>query len=764
MKTKSLLASLAVFALLVCLVMACLHPLLTAPGDLLVGSHRQGQNDLSTSFIAYHGFPAYCLRQFGQLPGWNPYKFSGAPYHGSAESGVFYPANWLVWLTGDVTSLGWIIAAHLLLGGLGAYRLSRGYAMHVSAACAAAVIYAAAPFLLVQAAEGHYTVICAAAWIPWAFWAFERLRRGSIWAFPLLAAILALCFFAGHTQTTYYLVAILSFLRLVDVARLSNRKHRQEGLRAAGQWAVLGLTVVGLVAIDLLPIWSYIRHTIRGGGLNMAQAGSIHVGLVNLAQLIYPTALGDADSYAGPGKYYWETLCYFGVAPLVLAVVGVVARWRKPFVRQWSGVAVATWLFAAGVMGGLFPLCYLVLPGCAMFRAPSRTLLFCSLAVAVLASAGVQSAVQAMRVRSRRASARRRVNSASEPKFAAVSMIAVVALHPRLRLPLGPILVGVCGLELALFGSGQFASLERGRLRSNSHIVAFLQAKEGVFRVAAPQSLLSDYEAWTAGIEKVQAFDPAPPALHTAVALETAAGEADDIMRRELFGFTTPARDVGQSLWLDLMNVRFVVLPASSPPQKGWKLVSQGQIAPRFSPAAAEESDSPKGAGVHALKYAIYERPNVLPRAFVLGDVQPVSSMKQSLANLAALRPRQQLFLERDVLPPGPRQPFAAAEILRFTPNRVELRVALEKPGYLYLGDAWLPGWTAEEDGASLPVLRANAAFRAVPLEAGQHRVVLRFAPASFALGRWLSAVSLACLAAWCLARWWKEKGGPAST
>jgi hypothetical protein len=764
MKTKSLLASLAVFALLVCLVMACLHPLLTAPGDLLVGSHRQGQNDLSTSFIAYHGFPAYCLRQFGQLPGWNPYKFSGAPYHGAPESGAFYPANWLVWLTGDVTSLGWIIAAHLLLGGLGAYRLSRGYAMHVSAACAAAVIYAAAPFLIVQAAEGHYTLICAAAWIPWAFWAFERMRKGSIWAFPLLAAILALCFFAGHAQTAYYLVVILSLLRLVDVAQMYFRQRRQEGLRAAGQWVALGLTVGGLVAIDLLPIWSYTRYTIRGNGLSLAGAGAIHVGLVNLLQLVYPAALGDADSYAGPGKYYWETLCYFGIAPLVLAAVGVAARWRKPFVRQWGGVAVATWLFAAGVMGGLFPLCYLLLPGCAMFRAPSRTLLFCSLAVALLASAGVQFVVQAMRVRSRRASARRGGNSASEPKFAAVSMIAVIALHPRLKLPVGPILVGICGLELALFGSGRFASLERGRLHSSSPIVAFLQAQEGVFRVAAPQSLLSDYEACTAGIEKVQAFDPAPPTLHTAVALQTAHGDADAVMQRELFGFTTPAVDAGQSLWLDLMNVRFVVLPAASSPQKGWKLVSQGQIAPRFGAIAAEESGAKKAAGRQALKYAIYERPNVLPRAFVLGDVRMVSSMKQCLANLAALRPRRQLLLDQDVLPQGPRQPFAAAEILRFTPNRVELRAALEKPGYLYLGDAWLPGWTAEENGAPLPVLRANAAFRAVPLEAGQHLVVLRFVPRNFAVGRWLSAVSLACLAAWCLARWWKEKSCAAST
>ncbi|MEQ8789790.1 MAG: YfhO family protein [Pirellulaceae bacterium] len=744
---KSHIAPLAVFAVLAGVVMACLHPLAAAPGDLLVGSHRHGQNDLSTSFVAYHGFPSYCLRQFGQLPTWNPYKFSGAPFHGNPESGAFYPANWLVWLTGDVAVMGWIMAAHLLLGGLGAYRLARSYALHRSAACVAGVVYSAAPFLLAQAAEGHYTLICAAAWIPWAFWAFERMRAGRVWAFPLLAAVLAICFFAGHAQTTYYLVVILTAIRVADAVRMLVSGQRQPGVRLLTQWVLLGVTVGGLVAVDLLPIWSYTRFTVRGAGMNLATAGEIHAGVSNLAQLVYPGALGDADDYHGPGGYYWETLCYFGVAPLALALIGVAARRRKWFVRQWSIVAGASLLFAMGTMGGLFPLCFLLLPGSAMFRAPSRMILFCSLAVAVLAAAGAQFALQAFRARRRRAPAAR-----NEPSFGLVGMMAVVALNPRLKLPVGAILVGVCGVELVVFGGGLFSSLERDRLDRESPIVEFLTSQKGVYRVAAPQSLLSDYEAWTAGVEKVQAFDPAPPALHASVALQTAEGEAEAVMRRELFGFRAPVIDEKQSLWLDLMQVRYVVQPASTrPPTDGWSIVQRGVIRPRFA------HDAPKDASPDEIEFVIYERRDVLPRAFVLGEVQAASSMKASLAKLAGLAPRREMLIERDVLVGDDRQSFAPAEIVSYTPNRVEVQATLEKPGYLYLGDAWLSGWTAAAGGQPLPVLRANAAFRAVPLDAGVHRVVFQYVPGSFAIGRWLTAVASACLATWCLVHWRKR-------
>src|SRR5262249_59104650 len=64
------------------------------------------------------------------------------------------------------------------------------------------------------------------------------------------------------------------------------------------------------------------------------------------------------------------------------------------------------------------------------------------------------------------------------------------------------------------------------------------------------------------------------------------------------------------------------------------------------------------------------------------------------------------------------------------------------EPGYVVLLDAYDAGWRARVDKAPAPVLRANVAFRAVPVAAGTHRVELDYRPAAVGAGLGLSAAS----------------------
>jgi len=92
---------------------------------------------------------------------------------------------------------------------------------------------------------------------------------------------------------------------------------------------------------------------------------------------------------------------------------------------------------------------------------------------------------------------------------------------------------------------------------------------------------------------------------------------------------------------------------------------------------------------------------------------------------------------------------------IKYAPERVEVEVVARSPGYLLLTDAWYPGWEATVDGEPVPVRRADLLFRAVRLDAGRHRVVFVFRPASFRIGVIVSLTGLMSLVvgfAWGLA------------
>jgi hypothetical protein len=77
-------------------------------------------------------------------------------------------------------------------------------------------------------------------------------------------------------------------------------------------------------------------------------------------------------------------------------------------------------------------------------------------------------------------------------------------------------------------------------------------------------------------------------------------------------------------------------------------------------------------------------------------------------------------------------------------PERIELTATLATPGLLVIADTYFPGWQARVDGAPAPLMRANYAFRAVPLAGGTHAVELLYRPRSFRLGVVLSLLGLA--------------------
>ena len=107
-RTNELVVAAAVMAA----VTACLFLKLTRhPGDLLVGVHSAGQNDVTGHFLRSRDTPLVLQDRFGEWSNWDPYLALGLPVHGNPQAGLLYPPNWLALLLGAKQTLSWLMVA-----------------------------------------------------------------------------------------------------------------------------------------------------------------------------------------------------------------------------------------------------------------------------------------------------------------------------------------------------------------------------------------------------------------------------------------------------------------------------------------------------------------------------------------------------------------------------------------------------------------------------------------------------------------------------
>jgi hypothetical protein len=742
------------------------------PAILVFGAVKSGEvlkgGDIIGIFYHLRGAVGKALGE-GRLPVWEPHVMSGFPLLAGLQAAVFYPPSWpCIVLSPGVfwTTSAWL---HLVLAGLFTHRwLERGLGLSWTSALVGGVLYQLSGYAAGHVAAGHMNYIWCYPWLPALLWRLERYlaaptpKRG-----VLIAVVLAALFLAGVPQIVYFTGLVVLGRLLHFLLGRGGRAGRAAVAARAGAWLALGIV---LSAPQLLPALELSSLAQRTSVNSMEFVTTYSVAPLNLLTLLVPTLFGDGDTTrVWVHGDIWESPGFVGIAGLALAALGVLGRGRQRYF--WAAVAVTAVLMSLGRNSLLFRLCYHVIPGVGLFRAPSRYLLLFVLAVVPLAAMGVErlwrrdetsarhacivaalagmvmlaavgvrwslgpadgpapgwwselavrEGVLFQRDKEEPAPPDSRPMAARSLVWAAVCSATVagcllVRQGPGTAAALGLLLAG----ELWIYSSRYYTGVPVDRLEWPAQFVDNVKHHpHQPFRIAtvSGEQTPSIGMCLLAGIDHVGGYEPMMLRRYAEfcnVARGSAASYPLVVMVR-----ARPSR------LFNLLGARYWIVPGARQEPPGWKTV--GELSLGF----------------------VYENPEAMPRAFLVGRSVVVDSPDQRLKLLMdpSFDVRRAAVLESpgEALLGGSEELRSAVKLAEMGPGRYVLEAECSAEAYLVLAESYYPGWTAEVDGAPATIIPADHVLQAVRLPAGRHEVRFTYRSRFLGLGFAIAAAGLA--------------------
>jgi hypothetical protein len=676
--------------------------------------------------------------QRGRLPLWNPYSTCGEPFLANPQVMVFFPPAQLFWMFGFADA--WRL--HVLLEE--ALLLTAAYLSARRSGRAGAALAATA------AAWGGLTVMLwefpgALATLPLMLLLLLFVRRGTASGWWATSAATALLFFAGYAQFAYY--------ALVAGAFLSMRNPRQLSRTAAAVGAGLLLALP-----QILPTWDVVRHSLRAGvdGGLARQYLLTPVFLVKLllpdlhdkASLPYRTAVFDGSLW--PVARNWLNTFYVGVPALALAAAGLGRR-----TAVWAALGAAAALLAMGVEP-FFSLFRYGVPGARYMTHFSNAMVLTVFVLGLLAAEGV-----------RRWKERKKVAWAWGGFL--LTGAGWVALSPGARTLLSRALLGLGSLT-----AGQDAMVRASAVKAAFFLAAFLAATSLARRKWALVLVLALADLWLfgrdvhpffradffrapvpwasrlAGTDARLAVDPRAMRDNERPMAGDSQEEGYQSLRRALFpNLALPYRIPHVWAYEVFADKRFAEARRTLPIDAPWGPVMDFLGARHITATRPLTPPArPAGREPNAL---LYENDGALPRVTWAARSRVITDDGERLSFMASgWDPRREVLLESGE--PGAARGGVQELRWRETPGRLEAS-GRSDGGWLVYSETNDAGWEAYLNGKRAPLLRANHAFQAVALPAGEWRSVFLYRPrpafAGLALGALLwSMAALGGLAA----------------
>jgi Bacterial membrane protein YfhO len=743
----------------------------------------------------------------GEWPVWNPFIGFGQPLWADANTQVLYPPTWLNLLMRPWTYYTAYVVAHLLLAGAGLFALARRLRMGRPAAATAALVWVASGPLL--SVVEMWNQLAGAAWMPWAGVAAlatlhtGRRRWAVLWGVCQAAQVLSGALEAAlMTATGVVLYAVVM------------RPWRDGGASPRHVFALGALalaTTAGLSAVQWLPSLAVAARSARAHlPADTRSYWSVHPAA--LLQMWLPVPLAELHLSTPVRRALFEgrdplfASLYLGLPSVALAGAAFVGRRRMPVLLAGG------FLLAVVLALGRHTPAYEVLaavPPLSALRYPVKAMLGAALCWALLVGAGFEAWAGPEPVARERWRAFVIVPVGLATVGCAALAVALAAAPDRLgpwflaspapSIPFRELLRDTVPSLAAAAGAGVVALCAAVRHDASSRWAPGLAILVGVLSVV-PMAVWHERVSPTAPRDL---YSVRPPLVATL--------SRPDHVRTYVYDYNVPGKsqrylgrdfpyEIRRGLpgWdysaTEALAMRLALFP---PVGGGWGIPGSFDrdtpgLAPGFladlcdllllvegTPAhlrllqvgAVGEEVALHSAGLQALTpittsdalmddpVRVFGVPDPRPRAYTVSGVR-VADGTSALRTLldADFDPHREI-----VLPSGaPARPDPAFEgravITRLGTDRIALDAVLSAPGYVVLVDAYDPGWRAWVDGHETGVLRANVGFRAVAVEAGRHRLELRYRPRTLLAGIALTLASVVALTAGGAA--WRSREG----
>jgi len=715
-------------------------------------------------FVAYPqvvtGFHSFVYRDFGlfgyplahyhkecfwrgEIPLWNPYNNFGLPYLAQWGTLVLYPPSLIYILLPLPWSLGLFTLLHQLFGGVGMFVLARKWTGNPLAAGIAGIAFAFHGFVLNCLMWPNYSA--SMAWMPWVMLAMARAwREGGRSMF--VAAL------AGGMQMLSGTPEVILFTWLLAAGFWLVERYGSWRERCAGglRFGVVVLLVTALAAAQLLPFFELLQHSQRSSSYDTRMWPIPATGWANLFVPMYRMHGTGAGVFFQTQQNLTSSY-YAGVAVVVAGLLAVI--WTRDR-RVWLlfAATVVAFVFAMGDHTLFYGWLRSAFPAIGFMRYASKAVIPTAFTLPLLAAFGV-AAFMAVADEAQR---KRRGYIALGLLATVVLMIAGIGAHaywvPYSDISPGPVLVNaVCRVAfLGAIATGCWWLTRTATTRRQTLLQAFVLTMVyfDLLTHVPQQNPSVDREALTVEIPWLKHMRPRPTLGESRALLSLTA------QQQYLYGGTSNLTETyiaqrnGLFANINLVNAMpkadgFYALYIKEERDIHYRLF-QSDNGPRpelgrflgFCQATAPTN------------VVVWEaRTNYSPLV-TAGQIPIFADHKATLEGLMSTNfaPEQIVYLPGSASNEVTVTSIGAAQIKsrEVTSHRISVDVSASAPSLVVIAQAHYPRWKAFVDGQPAGLLRANHAFQALQVPAGEHHVDVIYQDKPFQIGAVLSLVSLA--------------------